>query len=75
MLCRHNNYVQNFGQLRDADELARRERVWSSFIEVVENEMGIPAGGLSPATFTAMLNRYMDLENFVLMTNPLQEAA
>jgi nucleoside-diphosphate-sugar epimerase len=75
MLCRHNNYVQNFGQLRDLDELARRERVWSSFIEVVENEMGISAGGLSPETFTSILNRYLDLENFVLMTNPLQEAA
>ena len=28
MLCRHNRYVQEFGRVRDADEMARRERVW-----------------------------------------------
>ena len=26
MLCRHNKYVQEFGQVRDPDEIARRER-------------------------------------------------
>ena len=26
MLCRHNRYVQQFGRVRDADEVARRER-------------------------------------------------
>ena len=33
MLCRHNKYVQEFGRVRDADEIARRERVWEEAID------------------------------------------
>ncbi|MEM6796988.1 MAG: SDR family oxidoreductase, partial [Acidobacteriota bacterium] len=28
MLCRHNRYVQNFGRVRDLDEVSRREKLW-----------------------------------------------
>jgi nucleoside-diphosphate-sugar epimerase len=75
MLCRHNHYVQNFGQLRDLDEIARRERVWSSFIDLVETEMGISAGELNPVMFKNMLDGFMDIENFVLKTRPNAIAA
>ena len=36
MLCRHNKYVQEFGRVRDADEVARREQVWEKAIDAIE---------------------------------------
>ena len=33
MVCRHNRHVQEFGKVRDLDEIARRERVWAGFID------------------------------------------
>jgi nucleoside-diphosphate-sugar epimerase len=31
MLCRHNRYVQDFGKIKDLDEISRRERIWWEF--------------------------------------------
>jgi nucleoside-diphosphate-sugar epimerase len=36
MLCRHNKYVQEFGRVRDADEVARREKLWEDAIDALE---------------------------------------
>ena len=30
MLCRHSRFVQEFGTVRDPDEIARRERLWGA---------------------------------------------
>ena len=54
MLCRHNRYVQEFGKVRDADEVARRERVWEETIDALEFETGrqvasMPRAGVPPA--------------------------
>ena len=49
MLCRHNKYVQEFGQVRDLDEIARRERLWENAIDEIEFETGPPGGLDAPA--------------------------
>ncbi|HET8648006.1 MAG TPA: SDR family oxidoreductase, partial [Vicinamibacteria bacterium] len=51
MLCRHNKYVQDFGRVRDADEVARRERVWEKALEQLELETGHEVGALPPPAF------------------------
>jgi hypothetical protein len=35
MLCRHNRHVQAYGQVRDPDEIARREGLWEQAIEEI----------------------------------------
>jgi nucleoside-diphosphate-sugar epimerase len=67
MLCRHNQYVQEFGLIRDADEVARRERVWAQVIDRVEQDHQLPAAKLPPEVFSDALNRHLDLEHFVLL--------
>jgi nucleoside-diphosphate-sugar epimerase len=68
MLCRHNQYVQEFGQVRDASEVSRRERVWSKLIACIEGDVGVSAGSLSAQEFRAALGRHLDTEHFVLLT-------
>jgi len=68
MLCRHNQYVQAFGQVRDATEVSRRERVWEALIERIELDMGEPAGALSAEDFRDALCSHLDTEHFVLVT-------
>ena len=51
MLCRHNHWVQDFGRLRDPDELARREAAWSRFLGELEERSGAPAGVLDAESF------------------------
>ncbi len=53
MMCRHNCYVQDFGQVRDPDEIARREKLWRDFIDELEQRIGQPVGTLSAADFQA----------------------
>ncbi len=64
MLCRHNRYVQNFGQIRDLDEISRRERVWWDFICDLEKSAGKPAAALSAEEFRAALKEGLDLKKF-----------
>ncbi len=64
MLCRHNRYVQNFGQIKDLDEISRREKVWGEFIDGVETKAKAPAGSLGAEEFRKHLAEGMDLEKF-----------
>jgi nucleoside-diphosphate-sugar epimerase len=70
MLCRHNRYVQEFGRLRDADETARRERVWVSAIEAIEHRTGHEIGALPAADFQRLLDEEIDLRAFRLRSAP-----
>ena len=65
MLCRHNKYVQEFGRVRDGDEIARRERVWEQAIEAIEFETGRQAASLRPSTFRRLLASRVDLKGFL----------
>jgi hypothetical protein len=64
LLCRHNRYVQEFGTIRDLDEISRRERAWSRFLASLEERMGKPAGSLSAAAFRKALAAEFDLGTF-----------
>jgi nucleoside-diphosphate-sugar epimerase len=64
MLCRHNKYVQEFGKVRDPDEIARRERTWGDAIEAIEFETGRQVASLRPAEFRRLLGEKVDLRTF-----------
>jgi len=66
MLCRHNRYVQEFGRLRDADETARRERVWVSAIDAIEHQTGHQIGALPATDFQRLIDEEIDLRAFRL---------
>ena len=66
MLCRHNRYVQEFGRVRDADETARRERVWVSAIDAIEHQTGHQIGALPAADFQRLIDEEIDLRAFRL---------
>ena len=40
MLCRHNKYVQEFGRVRDPDEIARREKAWEEALRAISYRTG-----------------------------------
>ncbi|MCM2256276.1 MAG: SDR family oxidoreductase [Vicinamibacteria bacterium] len=65
MLCRHNRYVQDFGKVRDADEIARRERLWDELCTELELETGHEVGAIEPAEFRALLREKLDVVEFV----------
>jgi nucleoside-diphosphate-sugar epimerase len=64
MLCRHNKYVQEFGQVRDLDEIARRERLWENAIEEIEYETGREVASMRPREFRRLLSEKADLRSF-----------
>jgi nucleoside-diphosphate-sugar epimerase len=64
MLCRHNKYVQEFGQVRDPDEIARRERLWETAIEEIEYETGRQVASMRPREFRRRLSERIDLRAF-----------
>jgi len=64
MLCRHNKYVQEFGQVRDGDEIARRERLWETAIEEIEYETGRQVASMRAAEFRQLLADRLDLRSF-----------
>jgi nucleoside-diphosphate-sugar epimerase len=64
MLCRHNKYVQEFGRVRDADEIARREHLWATVIDRIEFETGRQAASIGPAEFRKLLGQKLDLKAF-----------
>ncbi|MFA7479056.1 MAG: wax ester/triacylglycerol synthase family O-acyltransferase [Vulcanimicrobiota bacterium] len=66
MLCRHNKYIQEFGQVRDLDEVSRRERVWEEFINELEQQKAQSVGEISPAVFHKAAKDYLDLTKFEL---------
>jgi nucleoside-diphosphate-sugar epimerase len=66
MLCRHNRYVQQFGKVRDPDEVARREAVWERVIERIEYNTGREVASIPAAMFGTLLERELDLTAFTL---------
>jgi nucleoside-diphosphate-sugar epimerase len=64
MLCRHNKFVQEFGRVRDGDEVARRERLWEKALEAIERETGHEAGAIPAAEFRKLLQRHVVLPAF-----------
>jgi hypothetical protein len=77
MLCRHNRYVQHYGRVRDADEVAIREQAWEQALLRIEARTGHQAGALRPREFREHLAEELDLESFTLLqTEPgLKRAA
>ncbi len=66
MLCRHNKYVQAFGTIRDADEIARRELVWEQAMERLENASGRQAASMTTSEFRRALVSVLDARAFRL---------
>jgi nucleoside-diphosphate-sugar epimerase len=64
MLCRHNRFVQEYGRVRDPDEVARRERSWERAIERIEHETGREAASLEAAEFRKRMASHLDLATF-----------
>jgi len=64
MLCRHNKFVQGFGQIRDGDEIARRERLWEEVIEDIEFESGRQVASMRPGEFRRLLAQRVELRSF-----------
>ena len=64
MLCRHNKYVQEFGQVRDLDEIARREFLWEKVLGDVERTTGREVASLPPDEFRRFLTQRIDLKTF-----------
>jgi nucleoside-diphosphate-sugar epimerase len=64
MLCRHNRYVQEFGKVRDGDEVARRERLWQKALEAIEFSSGREVASLSAGEFRRLLAGEIDLKTF-----------
>jgi nucleoside-diphosphate-sugar epimerase len=64
MLCRHNKYVQEFARVRDADEIARRERVWEKAIDAIEYETGREVAGIPAREFRQLLAEKFELASF-----------
>jgi nucleoside-diphosphate-sugar epimerase len=64
MLCRHNRYVQDFGKIKDLDEISRRERLWLDFVENLETKHDKPAGALVADEFRSALNDSIETESF-----------
>ena len=64
MLCRHNKYVQQFGRVRDADEIARRERLWENAIDELEFDTGRQVASLRPSEFRRLMGERLDLPGF-----------
>ena len=64
MLCRHNKHVQLFGQVRDPDEVARREQQWENAIDEIEFETGRLVPSMRPAEFRRLMSERLDLRTF-----------
>jgi len=70
MLCRHNRYVQEYGRVRDPDEVARRESVWASAIEAIEFRTGREVGSMAAEEFREHLAAEVDRATFRARPRP-----
>ncbi|HEX5856245.1 MAG TPA: hypothetical protein VFZ57_11550, partial [Thermoanaerobaculia bacterium] len=64
MLCRHNKYVQEFGKVRDLDEIARREHLWEKALGAIEHHVGRQVASLLPEEFRRHLVQRLELKGF-----------
>ncbi len=64
MLCRHNRFVQEFGGVRDPDEVARREKTWADALRSLELGTGRQAGAIPAREFQELLSAEIDLRTF-----------
>ena len=64
MLCRHNKYVQDFGKVRDLDEIARREFLWEKTLADIEHKTGRQVASLPPDEFRRFLTQRIDVKTF-----------
>jgi nucleoside-diphosphate-sugar epimerase len=64
MLCRHNKYVQEFGRIRDLDEIARREHLWAKTLKAIEHTTGRQAASIPPDEFRRLLGQRLELKTF-----------
>jgi nucleoside-diphosphate-sugar epimerase len=70
MLCRHNRYVQGFGRVRDADEIARREDAWALALKALEHRTGRQAGAMPAEEFAREVQAEIDLRTFERRSAP-----
>ena len=64
MLCRHNKYVQEFGKVRDLDEIARREHLWEKTLKAIEHTTGRQVASIPPDEFRRLLGQRLELKAF-----------
>jgi nucleoside-diphosphate-sugar epimerase len=64
MLCRHNKYVQEFGRVRDPDEISRREKIWEDVIDAIEYRTGREVSSISAQEFRGLLAAEVDVKTF-----------
>jgi nucleoside-diphosphate-sugar epimerase len=64
MLCRHNKYVQEFGKVRDPDEIARREHIWEKALANIAHRTGREVASIPPDEFRHLLSQRLDLKTF-----------
>lgn len=64
MLCRHNKYVQEFGRLRDLDEVARREKAWEDAVRAISYRTGREVASLPAWEFGKLVSQEIDLRSF-----------
>lgn len=64
MLCRHNRFVQEFGQIRDEDEIARREAIWEKVIDRIELRTGRQIASIPADEFRRFLTQDLDAKTF-----------
>lgn len=64
MLCRHNKYVQEFGKVRDLDEIARREHLWEKTLRAIEHTTGRQVASIPPDEFRRFLSQRLELKGF-----------
>lgn len=67
LLCRHNRFVQEFGKIRDLDEISRREKAWWDFMLGLEEETGMPVGAIPADKFHTMMADRLDTDSFTLL--------
>jgi nucleoside-diphosphate-sugar epimerase len=65
LLCRHNRFVQEFGKIRDLDEISRREKAWWDFMLGLEDETGMPVGAIPADKFHTMMADRLDTKTFI----------
>ncbi len=64
MLCRHNRFVQRYGQVRDADAVARREEVWAAALSDIEYATGRQVAAIPAGEFRELVAEAIDLKTF-----------